>query len=75
MQLRHNLSLGTSRRCFLLTEPVHLPPQGGKDIATKPVAFSGSPLQVNVGLPSADGLLDKVPPWRNSSPAIVAPAC
>ncbi len=42
-------------------KPVHLPPQGGKDIATKPVAYSNSPLQINVGLPSVDGLLDKVP--------------
>jgi hypothetical protein len=33
--------------------------QTGKGIATKPVAFGGNRLQVNVGLPDAGGLADK----------------
>ena len=40
---------------------LHAVLQGGKDISTKPVGFSGAQgLQVNVGLPSPSGVADKV---------------
>jgi hypothetical protein len=43
---------------------LHAVLQGGKDISTKPVGFSGAQgLQVNVGLPSPGGVADKVS-WR-----------
>ncbi len=46
---------------------MHLPPQGGNDIATKPIAFSGGRLQVNVANPNPAGIADKVCMLRNNA--------